>query len=205
MHGGLAAQKHQVKNIMLAEGTLKSLSKQLELFERAAGFNGRPREKVVALGEAEELYFRLYPHHYRALQTIRIASQLGRIADTRKDPIHKCESRLISLLMNIILEALNNGDLRLRGEQRPTELVFTIWSLAFGARALMDTGVATRQLGIADGFRVVRDATELLLDALGWEPLSPEWDYEKIRQRIRDELFATEWEQVRDSSSVGTI
>lgn len=182
---------------MLSEGTLQSLCKQIELFDRAAAYPGRPREKIVALEEAEELYFRLYPHHYRALQTIRIASQLGRLMTNRTDPIQKCESRLISLLMRIMLEALRAGDLQLRDHQRPSELAFTLWSLAFGARALMDTGVATKQLGLEDGFRVARDATELLLDALGWLPLSGEWDYAESRTRIRDTLFRDEWASLR--------
>jgi hypothetical protein len=184
---------------MLADATLKSLCKQVELFERAARCEGRPRERVVALGEAEELYFRLYPHHYRALQTIRIASQLGRITAGRGDPLYRCESRLISLLMNIILEAIENGDLQLRDHQGPSELAFTLWSLAFGTRALMDTGVATRQLGIEDGFRVARDASDLLLDALGWKPLSREKSYAAVRERIRESLFAGEYESVQDS------
>lgn len=179
---------------MLAEDTLKSLCKQVVLFERAAAFQGRSREKVVALGEAEELFFRQYPHQYRALQTIRVASQLGRLTASREDPIYRCESRLISFLMSIILEALRSGDLQLRGRQRPSELAFTMWSLAFGARALMDTGVATHQLGIEDGFRVAKDATEVLLDALGWAPLSNEWNYEGTRHRIRHVLLAGECE-----------
>ncbi len=187
---------------MLTEGTLNSLCKQIELFERAAKYEGRSREKVVALGEAEELFFRLSPHHYRALQTIRIASQLGRAVRPKDDPIHQCESRLISLLMRIILEGLESGDLSLRKLQRPSELAFTIWSLAFGARALMDTGVATRQLGIRDGFRVARDATTVLLDALGWNPLSSEWDYSQTRQRIQTTLFAPEHGELSRQVSV---
>ncbi|HOJ56016.1 MAG: hypothetical protein WBL15_00785 [Phycisphaerae bacterium] len=59
---------------MLADTPLRSLCKQKELFERAARYEGRPRERVVALGEAEELCFRLSPHHQRALQTIRSSS-----------------------------------------------------------------------------------------------------------------------------------
>ncbi len=178
---------------MLSENTLKSLCKQAELFERAAQYEGRPREKATALGEAEELYFRLYPHHYRALQTVRIASQFGRMAASAEDPLYRCESRLISLLMNIILEAIEAGDLKLRERQRPSELAFTLWSLAFGTRALMDSGVASRQLGIADGFRVARDATDLLLDALQWAPTSHEHDYAAARARIRESLFEAEW------------
>lgn len=178
----------------LADSTVASLCRQIEMFERAAAFHGRPRERIVAMGEAEELYYRLYPHHYRVLQTVRIASQLGRMT-TGRDPVHGCESRLISLLMSIILDALRTGDLRLRDHQRPSELAFTIWSLAFGTRALMDTGVATRQLGLEDGFQVARDATTLLLDALEWSPLSSESDDAHLRERIRRELFAAEYRQ----------
>lgn len=122
-----------------------------------------------------------------------ISSQLGRVAYGKEDPLYRCESRLISLLMNVILEALDNGDLRLRDHQGPSELAFTLWSLAFGARALMDTGVATRQLGIEDGFRAARNASDLLLDALNWRPLSGESDYASVRAEIRRCLFASEY------------
>jgi hypothetical protein len=176
----------------LVEETLLSLSRQIDLFERAAQLDGRSREKLVALQEAEEIFFRQFPHQYRALQTIRVASQLNGAGDWKRDPVRQCESRLISLLMRIILEGLSEGDLHLRTVQRPAELAFTIWSLAFGARALMNTGVATRQLGIKDGFRVARDATTVLLDALKWKPLSDDWDYDLTRDRARNMLCPPE-------------
>lgn len=122
-----------------------------------------------------------------------ISSQLGRVAYGKEDPLYRCESRLISLLMNIILAALDNGDLHLRDHQGPSELAFTLWSLAFGARALMDTGVATRQLGIEDGFKAVRNASDLLLDALHWQPVSGACDYASVRAQIRHCLFAGEY------------
>jgi hypothetical protein len=177
---------------VLADSVLETLRRQVEFFERASTYDGRSRERVIALGQAEELYSRLYPHHYRAMQTIRVASQLERLTASSDDHIGRCESRLLSLLMDLILEALRAGDLKLHGSQRPSELVFALWSLAFGARALMDTGVATRELGIQDGAKVARDATDLLLDALHWAPLSSQWDYSQTRQRVREVLFAGE-------------
>lgn len=177
---------------VLSESVLETLRRQVEFFERASTFDGRARERVVALGQAEELYSRLYPHHYRTMQTIRVASQLERLTTSPHDHIKRCETRLLSLLLEQILEALRAGDLVLQGSQRPSELVFALWSLAFGARALMDTGVATRELGIRDGARVAREATDLLLDALRWMPLSTQWDYGRTRQRVRDVLFADE-------------
>jgi hypothetical protein len=107
-------------------------------------------------------------------------------------------------LMRIILDGLQCGDLRLRDYQRPTEVAFPLWALAFGTRALMDTQVATPHLGIDDGWRVANDATELLLDALEWAPLSAEWDYARTRERIRNELFANEWAQVPAESASRT-
>jgi len=130
------------------------------------------------------------------LQTFRIAAQLGRQSPDRKDPVRECESRLVGLLVDVILDGVYSGDLYLRTAQRPEQLAFTTWILAFGARSWMDTSVATDQLGTDDGKRVARDATEMLLDALGWQPLSRDWDYQRTRERIRRELFGREWAQV---------
>ena len=76
--------------------TPESLEKRVELFERAAAFDGRARERIVAIDEAEQIYYRLYPDHYRILQTVRVASQLGTPSRYRRDPVQQCESRLVS-------------------------------------------------------------------------------------------------------------
>lgn len=183
-----------------SDSTFAPLCAQIELFERAAAFKGWPRECLVALGEAEEVYFRLYPHHYRALQTIRIASQLGKSAGDHQDPTVRCESRLLAIVMRVIKDAIEEGHLKLRQVQGPGELAFTVWALSFGTRALMDTRVAARQLGVDDGFGVSRQMTELLLDAVGWRPLLSEWDYGRTRERIRQEVFAREWNEVQRRS-----
>jgi hypothetical protein len=63
----------------------------------------------------------------------------------------------------------------------------------------MNTGVATRQLGIKDGFRVARDATTVLLDALRWKPLADDWDYDLTRRRIQETLFVEERRQALEA------
>lgn len=183
---------------MAEKETLEALARQIELFERAAAYPGYPREKIVALGEAEEVYFRLHPRHYLAQQTIRMASQIGQLVRTGEDPLGLCDRRLISLLMQITLAAIRESSPQLKSHRRPTELVFTLWSLASGARSLMGTGVINRQFGAESAFNVSRDASEMLLDALGWEPLSNEWNYNETRERVRRELFEKEWREVRE-------
>jgi hypothetical protein len=183
---------------MAEKETLEALARQIELFERAAAYSGHPREKIVALGEAEEIYFRLHPRHYMTQQTIRMASQIGQLVRTGEDPLGLCDRRLISLLMQITLAAIRESGPQLKSHRRPTELVFTLWSLASGTRALMGTGVMNRQFGAESAFGVARDASEMLLDALGWAPLSHEWNYNETRERVRRELFEKEWREVRE-------
>jgi hypothetical protein len=182
---------------MLIKETLQTISKQTELFDRAITFPGRPRERMVALCEAENLYFLLFPHHCRALQIIRIASQLTRGASLRYDTVRKCENRLNSLLMNVIHEGIETGDLKMAQSHKPEELAFVLWALAFGTRALVDSNHAARQCGPGGGFRVGHDVVDMLLDSLYWHPLSSEWDYDTTRYQIRTTLFAEEWLQVQ--------
>ena len=56
-----------------------------------------------------------------------------------------------------------------------------------------NTAVATSQLGITDGFEMVRDVSNLVFDSIQWRPLSADWNYEETRQRIRTEIFSKAW------------
>lgn len=99
--------------------------------------------------------------------------------------------------MSIINDAVRSGDLVFGVERRPEDLAFILWSLAFGARALMNTVAATSQLGIQDGFETARSFADDLMDALGWQPLARTWDYERTRIRIREELFPEQTRRLR--------
>lgn len=178
---------------MLANATIRSLDRHSELYERAARFQGRPRERMIALSEADELFFRLNTQHYRGLQLVRVASQLTQCTRPREDLRRTCESNVVRLLSELVHEAVRVGDLCLPASRRPDELAFTIWALAFGVRALMDSAVAMSQLRIERGGDVLHRSADLLFDSVVWHPLSTEWDYEQTRQRVREECFADEW------------
>jgi hypothetical protein len=181
---------------MLAEATLRALDQHVILYERAVHFDARPRERMLALGEADELFYRLHPQHYRALQTIRVAAQLSEVAGPHREVARRCESRMMTLVTGVIRDAIEVGDLPWRQPPNPAELAFSVWALAFGTRALMDTSVARTQLGIQDGHDTAVWIGQLLFDALGWAPLTTEWDYAATRERIRIELFPDEWRAV---------
>lgn len=189
---------------MLVESTLHELDQLHAFFDRAATFAGHTRERLVALGEAEEVFYRLYPYHYRALQVVRIASQLGKPLPGQHRAHSACESRLMAHVMDILAEATHGPDLTLDDDQSPGEFAFTLWALAFGTRALMNTTVATQQLGIVDGFAASRQATDTMLDAVGWHPLSRHWSYRGTRRRVRTEVFPDEWREIDACRPAGT-
>ena len=99
----------------------------------------------------------------------------------------------MNLLTDVIHSAITIGDLELTQDRRPETVAFSIWALTFGTRALMNTAVATTQLGITDGFEMVRDVSNLVFDSIQWQPLSTAWNYEETRLRIRKEIFSKEW------------
>ncbi len=182
---------------MWAASTLRSLRRRVEMIERAAGFPGRTRERMIAMVEADDVYFRLHPHHYRALQTVKIASLLGRSVPNREDAVEKCEKRLIILLSDVIGEGLKVGDLWLGRARSPGELAFTVWALAFGTRSLMDTKAAIWRVSAEEGIRLARETTDVLLDAIGWEPFSHQWDYAVTRERIAEEMLDFEMQEAK--------
>lgn len=180
---------------MLAAATVYALNQYVDYFRRAARFAGTTRERMVAIGEADRLFHRRFPMHYRALQIVRVASQLGPAMHRRQAELERCECLTVGLMTDLVYEAVTLKELELDSAQRPEKTAFSIWALVFGARALMNTAPAVAQLGNVEAESLVRDSTTLLLDARGWRPLSNEWDYAATRRRIRSEVFSREWHE----------
>ncbi len=182
---------------MFTEGILASLGQRLALIEKAAAYEGRTRERILALEEAERVYFCMYPRYYRVMQAVRMAEQLSSVHPPDLNLFQTGDHRLSSLLMKVVVDALYDGDLLLRKDQRPSEIAFAICNFTFGTRAMMNCQMVTRRAGIEEIPLVTQDTTALFLDSLGWNPLSSDWNYAQTRLRIRRNLFAWEWEQIR--------
>lgn len=163
----------------------ETIQERLRMLEEAATYQGRPRERLVAVSEADELFARLYPQQDRALQAVRTASQLGQIPPQHAEAISQADNRMVGLLMGIIRDAVRSGDLDLPSSLSPEEMAFSLWALGFGVRALMRTRTAWQQSAIMDNCRVGRESLDMLLDSLGWGPLASEFDYEQTRQQVQ--------------------
>jgi hypothetical protein len=186
---------------MLHDNAIRIVQAQSTFFDRAVTFIGRPRERLVALMEAERICVLLYPYHYRSLQLIRIATDPSLAGERYRKTLENCESNLLFQLRGIIRDAMMLGDLDSHEIPAPGELSEALWACAFRTHTLMNLAIPTPQTG-ASGFLNHFGTATTLLDGIGWSPLSREWDYEATRDRVRREVFAEELARLPRSQAV---
>ena len=82
------------------------------------------------------------------------------------------------------------GDLVMPENTTPDQLVFGLWSVTYGGYSIMQGERTLEQMGIADGFRMVRNINNRLLDGFNWKPLSSRFDFDAVYDRVRREIFS---------------
>jgi AcrR family transcriptional regulator len=180
------------KEDMIVALVTRSLERRLAMMERAAEFRGNPRERMVAVGEAVELFTRLYPDDLRLFYIGNTEAIMQKAAEPALFNMKRCSQRTFNVLLGIIRDAVACGDLILTGGGTPE-------ALAYGFRAIMEGGYATawsymppKDMGIDDPLTVSKNLCHVLGDGYGWRPLSSEQDYEVTRRRVWKEVFPEE-------------
>lgn len=154
-----------------------------DLFRQAATFQGRPRERMTAVGIAAEMFFKRYPHHFQSEQTAR-AAVIEKISPESAHKLQSCESRCMGIVSGIVRDGVAQGDLALPDSTSAEQLSFGLWAMSFGAFGLMAQRFGLEQLGIPSPHRTLAANQHRLLDGYGWRPLTNEWDYEATRERV---------------------
>jgi hypothetical protein len=63
----------------------------------------------------------------------------------------------------------------------------------------VETGTPLASLGVKDPLIAIRNNAHLMLDGLGWKPLSSEWDYPASVEQAAMEIFPDEIRQLQAS------
>jgi len=85
---------------------VETMDRRLGMFQRAAEFVGRSRERISAIGVAAELFVRLYPHHFFVEQIIRSASIWEKTTEKRRSLMQSCEHRCMGIVSGIIRDGI---------------------------------------------------------------------------------------------------
>ncbi|MDF1742718.1 MAG: TetR/AcrR family transcriptional regulator [Gimesia sp.] len=175
---------------------IQTLEKRLAMFEKASLFQGTSRERIAAIGTAAELFVKLYPDHFRVEQTIRLDSIWDKTSEERRQVMSNCERRCIGLVSGVVRDGIASGDLNLNDSATPEEIVFGLWSLSFGGYSIISTSNSLQELGISEPFQMLRHNYSRFLDGIQWKPLSSEVDYDAVFERVSEEVFGNELQQI---------
>ena len=193
---GTIYQHFPCKEEVLTELGTRILQTRLEMFRRAARFDGRTRERMVAIGEAGEIFVRLRADDFRILQIMKAEVITRKVSEECLLKMKDAEYAVLILMNGIIREAIAQGDLVLPPHRSVEEMTFGLWALTDGGYGNVVRGMPLGEIGIKEPFRSVMNVCEVLGDGYGWRPLTSEWDYEATRARIRATLFPVEMREL---------
>jgi len=178
------------EDVLVALAT-ESLERRTELMRRAITFNGRSRERALAVGEAIGLFTRLYPADSRILHMangpVREKASLARVT-----ALFAQERNSIELFRGVLHDAVVAGDLQVEDEARLDEITLGTWGLVEGVFTLIEGRIAEHALGLKDPFHRLWCFFNRSADAYGWRPLFNEWDYEESMANLRRQIFPEE-------------
>ncbi len=191
---GTIYQHFSTKEDLVTALALQTMERRTLLFAKAATFDGRPRERFLAIGVADELFGRLHPHYYRSEMIIKMADLEERASAERLETFRRLECRCLADVTAIVEDAVAQGDLTLAPSVKPAEIVYAVFTLAIGTQTTLQIFRAVLEdLAIEDPLASSRNNMQALLDGLGWRPLRAEWDYDSTLRRIAREVFPNEW------------
>ncbi len=179
------------EELILALAT-RSVDKQYALVERAARFPGRPRERMVAVGESTHLFARLYSEDTRLFQIVTGEAVLQKVSEAPIQALRRAGMRTVEVMMGIGRDAIAQGDLVLRPGHTLPEIIYHMWLLGESGKAAQATWLPPLEMGVQRPFETILKTAQIFGDGYGWRPLSTEWDYAATIARVRREVFPAE-------------
>ena len=155
-------------------------------YERAVTFQGRPREKLYGLNA---LNFGFLHPYFREMLDFHINRLSRQVEPARQRELFENENRLVEIVAGVVREAIEIGDLKLPERTDEYQIIFTLSSTTFGGYVMRESDSPVMKKWF-DRIRF-RDGVfgEIVLDGLGWKPLSTEWDYRETKKRFYREVF----------------
>jgi AcrR family transcriptional regulator len=196
---GTVYQHFSCKEDLLATLALRNTECRAELFARAVSFDGTTRERMTAIGTAFDVLMNLHPDRCKA-ETIYHASHMReKASDSSVTELADADARCDGVVGGLIQEAIEKGELPLRDESTVHALYFGLWALSWGSYQIVETvePCELSERGFEDPLASLHMNQERLLDGYGWKALSSEHDYDAVRQRVRETLFAEELRQIQ--------
>jgi AcrR family transcriptional regulator len=174
------------EDLTLAVAT-RALQERADMFERAATFTGRSRERARAIGFACCEFAVAHRDYFNIEIMLKSASFWEKASDERKRTHNLHAGRCFRSMNSIVEDAIRDGDLP-RGT--PSEqVVFSLIAVTLGSHIVGVNPDIQFYCGIANPLEVARRNQDLICDGWNWKPLLKEWDYSDTDRRIHADIF----------------
>lgn len=188
---GTIYQHFSTKEDLVTALAIESMERRVGLFLRAEKFVGRTRERMLAIGVADEIFARLETHHYRSEFIIKLANLRERASVERRQELDRLEATCFGTVVRIVAAGIEAGELP-QGTD-PRELVYSVFTMALGTHmTALHFCSMLNEFQISDPIKLLLQGIHILLDGYHWKPLNTEWDYGVSYQRICAEIFPEE-------------
>lgn len=198
---GTVYQHFGSKEDVLAGLVQHTYARRTALFERAATFRGSARERVLAIGVADDLFVRTWPDHFRAEQIVLLTAHDRKLENERVQSIESWEQRCFQIVTGLVRDGIAAGDLELPDGRTPELVTFGLWSVSFGSHFIGHTLGRYGKLGFEGSvWDAIRLNVNSMLDGLGWRPLWSDEEWRAAERRVQNEIFREEFEALSDAS-----
>lgn len=174
----------------------RSLYTLIDMFNRASQYPGNHRERIAAIGIAHSLYAQLHPAELQNLQLIKSSAIREKISDEKQQQLLHLEHSVTSIVLEIINQAIKDGDIPENQPHLPDSILFGLWSMSYGSNLLHMSGIPFDQLGMRQPLEMMWQNSHRLLDSYQWRPLSHTFDIHDLRSKLCTALFAEEMQQL---------
>lgn len=175
----------------------RSLKMLKVLFDRAQQFPEFSRAQLLANAYAYQLFSRLEPALFMSVLTAKTPAVLEKAKPERIEESVALEHTVMQTCDRAVDIGLASGDLSDQKAKNVAGVTFACWSSAFGTIALQQNAALTigvQRVEAQD--EALLYSLGLVLDGLGWRPLSTEYDYRKLWQQLGEEIFSDELAQI---------
>ncbi|HRP73860.1 MAG TPA: TetR/AcrR family transcriptional regulator [Luteimonas sp.] len=159
------------KEDLLVTLATRNLFDRVDLFERAARWEGPTRERILALALADLIVLREQPEHFRLAQFVWTDVVWGAASDAvRERALEACEP-LATAVDSIAAQARRRGDLPADFALPDESLTIGPWILCLGMHTLAQQQGLLDPATVGDPYRLLFKHLHYLLNGYGWQPL----------------------------------
>ncbi|MCP4640705.1 MAG: TetR/AcrR family transcriptional regulator [bacterium] len=195
-------QRFSCKEELIVELGCRLRRDMNRMMRRGAEYNGTPRERLLAMGEAIRFYSKVWADNVRLLDVIDTETVIAKVPEHLQASMADLDVELFGLLKQPVYDAIESGDLVLPTGCSPSTLCFALWTMIDGWGSAV-AGTAQDDIFELDSLiDAVLHNCQMLFDGYGWRPLSTEWDYESVFEKVR-EILAEDSDDVVASEATG--